>query len=577
MRRGATPALAANELTTYFDGPRVNDWQRQARGAAQPLEDVILGDTRSAVLLVALAAALLLFLTVLNVANLLLVRALGRVKELVVRSSLGASRGRIGAQLLAESGLLAVAGGVTGVAVAVASVELFLTLVPAGFPRVEEVGVNVASLVAALSLTTLATVASGLAPFLFATRVRARDVLRSGSHHTGRRTRTVGEALVIGQIGFAAATLCAAGLVTRSLIELQTLDLAFDRGNLLVATLVMPEGALSGSERRRAVLDEVVAGVGALREVIEVTPVWAVPFVGAGGGIDARVSTPELTAADPDGSPVVNMEIVAPNYFAMLRMPVLRGRPFGDEDRTGSVPVAVVSSSLARRLWPDRDPIGQRLVMGSFEATVVGEVPDTRYRDVRTARPTLYLPLGQAPVIPSTLLVRTVESTSAIIPVLRGVVAAVHPDLTLVDASSLDTMLEAPRAQPRLNAAVLALFAGTALLLAGMGLFSTIATMVRQRTREIGIRMTLGATPRNVRARVLLRGVFLATVGGALGIAGALAASRLFSALLFEVSPTDPLTLIVVGVTLLGVAAVASSAPAWAGSRISPAVALSSD
>jgi len=279
------------------------------------------------------------------------------------------------------------------------------------------------------------------------------------------------------------------------------------------------------------------------------------------------------------GNPMLNMEIAAPNYFGMLGIPVLRGRSFRGEDREGATPVVVVSSSVARHFWPRGDPVGKRLGMPGREFTVVGVVPDTRYRELQTARPTVYFPLQQSPfpIVPSTLLIRTSNSPADIVPALRRAVRDAHPGVAVVSASSLETLLDVPRAQPRLNAIVLALFAAAALSLAAIGLFAIIATMVRQRAHELGIRMALGATPSDVRRIVMVRGLSLAITGAAIGIVGALVTSRLLSTLLFEISPTDATTLASVAALMLAVAAVASFVPARSSMRIDPVNALRSE
>ena len=236
----------------------------------------------------------------------------------------------------------------------------------------------------------------------------------------------------------------------------------------------------------------------------------------------------------------------------------------------------VVSSSVARHFWPNSDPLGKRLTDGQRELTVVGVVPDTRYRELQTPRPTVYFPLRQSPfpVAPSTLLIRTAAATEDIVAELRATITRAEPGVTVVSAHSVESLLDAPRAQPRLNAAVLGLFAGAALLLAAVGLFAVIATMVRQRTREMGIRMALGATAGDVRRMVMMRGLTLGVVGATIGIAGALATSRMLSALLFEISATDAPTLASVSVVILIVAAIASFVPAWLTRRIDPIIAL---
>src|SRR5687768_5242893 len=293
LRPAASAAHARAELTSFFGRADAPVWHRDVRGVAYSFTDIVLGDTRPAVLLVVLAAALLLFIACVNVANLLLVRALARVRELVVRSALGASRARIIRQLLAESALLSFAAGVLGVGLAVAAVRAFVALAPATLPRVDEIGVQRNVLLAALVVTTLTLLLSGLGPAFYTSRVDAHDALRAGARHSrGRRIRAVAEALVVAQIALAAVSLTAAGLVVRSLINLQRIELSFEPGRLLVATLALRHDQLANGEQQRAALERVTASARSLPGVRDVTPVFAVPFVGAGGGIDGRLRRP---------------------------------------------------------------------------------------------------------------------------------------------------------------------------------------------------------------------------------------------------------------------------------------------
>jgi len=579
LRPGASPAQAGAELTAFFAASEIPAFH-SVRGVAHPLAQVILGDTRPAMLVVVLAAALLLFITCVNIANLLLVRALGRVRELVVRSALGASRSRIVAHSLAESAMLSVAGGLLGVALAIASVRAFTALAPVGLPRLDEIGVSGRAIGAAIVITSATMLLSSIAPAFFASRVNAHDALRSGARNTGGgRVRTAAEALVIIQVALAAVSLTTAALVARSLVRLEHAELSFAPEHLIVASLVMRGDQLADPERQRAALDAVLKATAALPGVQAVSPVLDAPFIGSGGGIDGRVSLPEESKEDAARHPLVSLEVAEPNYFAVLGTPVLRGRSFSDEDRAGATPVIVVSSAVARHFWPNTDPIGKRLSSSGSELTVIGVVPDTRYRDLQMPRPTVYFPLRQSPfpVAPSTLLIRAVTSTSDVVAALRTALAARETGVDLVSAHSLETLLDAPRAQPRLNAVVLALFAVAAVSLAAIGLFAVIATMVRQRTRELGIRMALGATGGDMRRMIMTRGLTLGGVGAAVGIVAALATSRMLSALLFEISPTDLPTLISVVGVILGVAAMASFVPARFAKRIDPIIALRSD
>jgi hypothetical protein len=274
------------------------------------------------------------------------------------------------------------------------------------------------------------------------------------------------------------------------------------------------------------------------------------------------------------------MEVVAPDYFATLGLPVTRGRAFTEADREGAAPVVLLSEGAARFYWNGADPVGKRLQMGPPQArrtfTVVGVVPETRYRDLREARPSVYFPLAQSffPFTPTTLVVRAAGAPAAVAPGLRRAIAEAAPGVALASATPFETLRDAPLAQPRLNALLLAAFAAAAVLLAAVGLFGTMAATVRQRTRELGVRMALGASARDVAWLVVRRGLVLAAAGTAVGLIGALAANRALAALLFEVRPTDALTLAAVALVLLAVAAVASLLPARAGARVEPVTAL---
>jgi putative ABC transport system permease protein len=388
--------------------------------------------------------------------------------------------------------------------------------------------------------------------------------------------RMAAEVLVVAQVALAGVSLATAALVARSFMKLEHAELSFEPRHLLVASFVMGADRFGDPQRQRAALDAVLAATQALPGVQAVSPVLDAPFIGSGGGIDGRLSLPGENKEDAARNPMLSLEVVAPNYFTMVGTPLARGRPFTDEDRERAAPVIVVSSSVARHFWPNGDPLGKRLTDGQRELTVVGVVPDTRYRELQTPRPTVYFPLRQSPfpVAPSTLLIRTAAATEDIVAELRATLTRAEPGVALVSAHAVETLLDAPRAQPRLNAVVLGLFAGAALLLAAVGLFAVIATMVRQRSREMGIRMALGATAGDVRRMVMMRGLTLGVVGATIGVAGALATSRMLSALLFEISATDAPTLASVSVVILIVAAIASFVPARLTGRIDPIIAL---
>jgi putative ABC transport system permease protein len=274
-------------------------------------------------------------------------------------------------------------------------------------------------------------------------------------------------------------------------------------------------------------------------------------------------------------------EVVTPSYFETFDIRVLRGRGLTDADRADAPRVAVLSAAAARHYWPGADPVGKRLKgeEGTSAITIVGVVPETRYRDLRDTRPSIYFPLRQSsfPVAPMTLAIRTDARSTNVVPAIRRAIGEVSPGVALASAAPFETLLERPLAQPRLNALLLAGFAGAAVLLAAVGLFGVMATMVRLRTRELGVRLALGATAQDVARLVLRRGMTLAAAGTAVGLGAALAVNRLLTALLFEVDPTDGSTLAVVAMVLLGVAALASLVPARSTTRIDPIDVLRAD
>jgi putative ABC transport system permease protein len=312
-----------------------------------------------------------------------------------------------------------------------------------------------------------------------------------------------------------------------------------------------------------------------------VSPVVAMPFSGSGGWT-GRAGIAGQSPEEAGKNPMFNMDVVTPDYFETFGLRVLRGRGFTEADRNGAEPVVVISETTARQYWPNQDAIGKRLFIGGKldkPFTVVGIVRDTRYRDLREARASVYYALAQSifPYAPTTLAIRATGSRTALVPTIRRVIDETAPGVLLASAAPFETYMEGPLAQPRLNAFLIAVFAIAALGLAAIGLFGVTATMVRQRTRELGIRMALGATSRHIQSMVAGRGLAIAVVGVVAGIGSALMANRLLSALLYDVTPTDPTTLSGVALLLMLITLVASSIPARTSAHIDPAIALRSE
>jgi putative ABC transport system permease protein len=581
LRPGASPADARAELSAYFGRAGAPNWHRDIHGVVHPLKNAILGDVRPAVLAFAAAAGLLLLITCINVANLLLVRGLTRVREIAVRSALGAQRMRNVVLLVTESALLAVCGGVLGIGLAIAAVRGFLAFASPGTPRLDEIHVSGTVIGSAVAITAIVMLLFALAPALVTSRVQLQDALRSGSRQSGasRAYRIGTEALVFGQVALTILVLSAAGLITRSLVKLEHVDLALEPSGLLFAELAMPYEGFGDTRKQLALLDGLLPRLEAIPGVRAVSPLLTIPFAAA-GGIFGQIAAEGQTVDEAAKNPTLIFEVVSPNYFSTLGIPVLRGRGFSEQDRDGAPRVALLSESAAQKYWPGADPIGKGL-RGPRETrlTVVGIVRDTRYRDLRDARPSIYFPLRQSsfPVAPMTLAIRTDASAADLMPAIRRAIAEVDAGVALASATPFATFHDAQLVQPRLNALLLAAFAIAAVVLAAVGLYAVMATMVRQRTRELGIRMAVGATSNDIARLVLQRGMALASVGTLVGLLGALAANRLLGALLFEVTPTDVPTLVAVTLVLLGVAALASLIPAHMSTRIEPFVALRVD
>jgi putative ABC transport system permease protein len=414
--------------------------------------------------------------------------------------ALGATRTRIGQQLLTENTLLAIAGGGLGLAVAAGAVRLFVAFAPPDLPRLGEVHLNTTALAGALAITAVTVLLFGLAPAILTSRLEHQAVLRSDSGHSATRRSRIGtEALVAAQLALALLVLAAAGAITRSLINLQRADLSLIPSHLLIGELALQSELLASPEKQRAMLNQLMPRLEAIPGVRGVSPVVAVPFSGSAGW-DGKPTAEGQSPEEAAANPMLNMEVVAPGYFATLGVPVLRGRSFTNQDREDALPVVVVSQSAAQHYWPGGEPIGKRLILEADSdrvVTVVGVVHDTRYRDLREARPSIYFPLDQSffPFAPTSLVIRTDSHASGPISAIRRVIGETAPGVALVSVASFGTFLEGPLAQPRMSAILLAVFAAAALIIASVGLFGVMAAMVRQRTREFGIRLAVGAAP----------------------------------------------------------------------------------
>lgn len=583
LRTGMDAEHLRAELAAYL---RESDARRPAalRGTlpvVTPLPELVVGDARAGLWMAAAAVALLLLVASVNVANLLLIRGAARSSELAVRSALGAGRGRLVRQLLTESALLALLGGVLGLGLALAVTRLLVVLAPPELPRIEMVELDLAVVGFAVLATAAAALLSGLLPAVLAARgdlaARLREGTRTGS--AGRGARTLREALVVGQVALAIVVVVGAGLLTRSLLLLQRVDLGFDADRVLVVQTSLPPDALPARAARAALMDRVVDRLGELPGVAGVASMPRPPF-SAEGGWSAMVSGEGQTPTEQATNPMLNLEVVGPEYFRTLQIALVAGRPFDERDGAEAARVAIVSEVVARHVWPGEDALGKRIKLGPPDGpgewhTVVGVVAETRYRELTAPQPSLYLPIPQfGGPVPMSLVIRARADSGSLLGGVRRVLGAAHPELALVHGGTLRQHMAKPLARPRFNTLLLGSFAAVTLLLAAVGIYGAMAATVRQRSRELGIRLALGARPEQVRTLVLRQGLRLAIWGAAIGAAGALLGAQAVRSMLFGVGPRDPATFALGAGLILVTALVACYEPARRAGRVDPAHAL---
>jgi putative ABC transport system permease protein len=546
-----------------------------------PLARWVVGDELSRILWVALGAvSLVLLIGCANLANLLLARGMRREREIAVRSALGARRGRLVAQLLVESVVLAVLGAAVGVLFANAAVGFLVAGAPADVPRLDGVGLNLQVLAFALGLALASAATFGLLP-AFRSSAASRPLSDRGAGDGGMRGRRWRNALVVAEVALTVVLLAGAGLMLRSLAGLMRVDPGFEPANVLAFSLSLPAArypepadVLAGHERLRALL-AAVPGVDDVGQASQL-PLRA----GAGSGYLTRAYLPEGGAEPPAGPEVIGpWEIVTPGYFDVLRHAVRRGRDFDAFDTSENTPVMIVNREFARQMFGDEaSALGRRVRSWRDENVyreIVGVVDDVRYFGAGDEiRPVVYIPLAQDLRRGLAVVVRTAGDPGALVPALRAAVRDFDPDLATASFTTMGEAFDASVAGRRFGASLLGTFAFLALGLASLGLYGVLSITVAQRTREFGVRMALGAAARDVRSMVLRQAALLVALGSALGIAAALAVTRVLSAVLFDVEATDPLTFGGTVGLLLAVGLLASWVPAVRATRVDPVLAM---
>jgi predicted permease len=561
-----------------------------------PLKETVVGNVRQSLILLLGAVALVLLIGCVNVANLLLARSSARGREMAVRQALGAARSRLISQLLTEGLLLSLVGGIVGVVILLCTKAFLLQIVPASLPRLNDVSISWSVLLFALAASLISDVIFGLAPALQAGRPNLIPMLKQegrASSVSGEQARTR-RLLVVTEFALSLVLMIAAGLLLRSFADLLTVPLGFSPQNVMAVRTWLPvpndleTDIYRTASQEAPFLRELIRRGKTLPGVDEVAvgDMAALPLGHARSDLNPYPLIIEGRETQTNEAPQVDGSIVTPEYFHLLGLTVLRGRLFGESDDVNAPQVAVINESFARTYWSDGDPLGKRLRLSSVRiinanppwTTVVGVIADARTESVaESAVPQIYLSLFQRRSKDLAILLRGHLDPAATPLALRQQVQAVDPELPVFGAQMLDDVLSTSLSERKFSMEVIGLFALTALLLAGLGIYGVISYIVSERTHEIGIRLALGAQTRNILRMVLRQGLALAVAGAAVGLVCALIVSHLMAGLLYGVRPTDPLTFAGVALLLIAVALLACYIPARRAIRTDPLIALRHD
>jgi len=548
----------------------------------------VVSSARPPLLLLFGAVGVVLLIACANIANLLLVRATERRKELAVRSALGAGRGRLVKQLLTESVTLSVVGGGLGVLLAVWAIRPFVALLPSATPRLTDIVIDYRVLAFSAALSVLTGVLVGALPALMAVRTPLATVLHDSSRgFAGGRHRDRAQAvLLVSQIALSFVLLVGAGLLTRSFVHLNAVERGFVSENVITLRLELTGARYSSDERVRAVSRDLYERLEAVPGVQAVAAATQMPF---SGGTSRNTTTVETQTGFVETN--VERANVTAEYFRVMSIPLVAGRLFTPQDRDSDIPVTVVSQTMARAYWPNEEAIGRRIKEGGIEddlpwLTVVGVAGDVRHQGLDVEpRAKMYLPFrqgmtwlmnsdGQAVSSDQTVVIKTAIDPAGVMAAVREVMRAVDPDLPIVELSTLDRLISRSVAGPRFQTILIVSLATLATVLAVIGIFGVLAYAVARRTNEIGIRMALGAARNDVIRGVLQRGLAVLATGLAIGLAITLVAVQSVERFLFEISPTDPATLMAVALLLASAALGASYIPARRATRVDPVEAL---
>jgi predicted permease len=586
LRANVGPEVAERDLGRIARAPQSEfarvPWAALEQGlTVRPLRDDVARAARPALYAALGAVMLLLAIACVNVTNLFLARVVARRGELATRAAIGAGGGRLVRQLLTESTLLAAAGGLLGVVVAAVGVRALVALAPPGLPRVDAIRIDGTVLAFGLALTTLVGILAGSASARYATRGDLSAGLRQGGrrtvggHHAARRT------LVVAEVALALVLLVGAGLLLRSVRELLAVPPGFDPSQLLTMQVQTSGRRFDDAGAARRFFREALDAVGRAPGVAGAALVSQLPLTGEYEKYGVRFASIPPDPTEEDGSAL--RYTISPGYLAAMRIPLRAGRAFEARDGAASPAVVLINESFARRKFRGRSPLGERVRVGGDDtpwATVVGVVGDVRHTSLAAGREdAVYVPTAQRDDRSMWLVVRARPGgdPTALAPAVRSAVWSVDRSQPVVRVATMAERVAASAADRRFALRLFQAFGAAALVLAAVGIYGVLSAGVSERTREIGVRAAFGASRRDLLAMVVREGATLAALGVAAGLAGAAAAARTLSSLLFGVTPLDPLTYVGVVALLLGVSGVAAAVPAWRAARVDPMTALRAD
>ncbi len=588
LSEGVTLEQAQREMLTIGSSPAA-EFPRPAhasmqRGLAlQSLHASVTSSVRPALLVILGAVLLLLAIACANVMNILLARALARHDELATRAALGAEPGRLVRQLFAENALLTCVGGVLGVGIAVLASRALVALAPADLPRLDAIGLDARVLSFAFATTAVVALVAGLWPALRARAIGSLAAPRAGRRATGHAFATLRKSLVVAQVALATVLLASAGLLLRSVDQLLSVPTGFDAARVVTMQVVVPRGAVNGEAEGLALLERVLEAVRAVPGVAEAALTSLLPL--SGSSFERYAVFVESMGGSPENAGLAFRYAVTPEWFETMGIPLMRGRLLGTDDRPGAPQAILINESFAARRFAGRDPIGERVRIGPFNqpsmppGTIVGVVGDVKQASLAESTDAFYVALGQwawaDPV--QSLVVQTTGDPGSFVEPIKQAIWSVNPSLPLERITTMSDLVTSSEAQRSFALTILAAFGLAALLLAGVGVYGVIEGSVTERTREIGVRSALGATPARLAALVVGQGLVLTAIGIVLGALAAAGATQAIASLLFGIEPSDPVTYAGVVVLLLGVAFVACYAPAARAARVDPAITLRAD